>query len=205
MCGSVNIGKSMRRRAFITLIGGTAAWPLAARAQQVERVRKIGILVPAAVGTPQWQAHVVAFRTGLRMLGWVDGRNVQVAERWGASDDELAAKASELVGISPDVILAAGASATRPMFQATRTVPIVFANVPDPVANGFVANLPSPGGNITGFANYEPKIAVKWLELLKELVPGVARVGFIFDPTTPRWLHIRPRWRLLPHRLGFVC
>ena len=175
----------LKRREFITLLGGAAAWPLAARAQQAERVRKIGILVPAAIGTPQWQAYVVAFRAGLRSLGWVDGLNVQIAERWGSDADELAAQAAELVRISPDVILAAAASATRPMHQATRTIPIVFANVPDPVANGFVASLARPGGNITGFANYEPSIAVKWLELLKQVAPGVARVGFIFDPTNP--------------------
>jgi putative ABC transport system substrate-binding protein len=147
----------MRRRQLITLIGGTAAWPLAARAQQAERVRKIGILVPAAIGTPQWQAYVVAFRAGLRRLGWVDGRNVQIAERWGSDADELAAQAAELARISPDVILAAAASATRPMHRATRTIPIVFANVPDPVANGFVPSLARPGGNITGFANLSPR------------------------------------------------
>jgi putative ABC transport system substrate-binding protein len=130
----------VKRRVLITLLGGAvAAWPLAPRAQQAERIRKIGILVPAAIGTPQWQAYVVAFRAGLRRLGWVDGRNVQIAERWGSDADELAAQAAELARISPDVILAAAASATRPMHQATRTIPIVFANVPDPVTNGFVA------------------------------------------------------------------
>src|ERR1700737_3877332 len=176
----------LKRREFITLLGGAvAAWPLAARAQQAERVRKIGILVPAVIGTPQWQAYVVAFRAGLRRLGWVDGLNVQIAERWGSDADELAAQAAELVRISPDVILAAAASATRPMHQATRTIPIVFANVPDPVANGFVASLARPGGNITGFANYEPTIAVKWLELLKQIAPRVARGALIYDPTNP--------------------
>jgi putative ABC transport system substrate-binding protein len=187
----------MKRRAFITLLGGAAAassvsWPLAARAQPAERVRNIGVLVPAAAGTPHWQAYVAAFREGLQKLGWADGRNARIAERWGADAEQLRAYAAELSALTPDVILAGAASALLPLQRATRVIPIVFANVPDPVANGFVASLARPGGNITGFANYEPTIAVKWLELLKQIAPGVARGAFIYDPTNPtgiRYLH----------------
>jgi putative tryptophan/tyrosine transport system substrate-binding protein len=176
----------IRRREFITLLSGAvAAWPLAARAQQVERLRKVGVLVPAAAGTPHWQAYVAAFREGLQKLGWSDGRNILIEERWGPNADELGRHAAEFAGMTPDVILAGSASPTRALQQATRTIPIVFANVPDPMANGLVTNLARPSGNITGFANYEPTIAIKWLELLKQIAPDVARVAFIYDPTNP--------------------
>jgi putative tryptophan/tyrosine transport system substrate-binding protein len=175
----------VKRREFITLLGGAAAaWPLAARAQQVERLRKVGVLVPAAAGTPHWQAYVAAFREGLQKLGWSDGRNILIEERWGPNV-ELGRHAAEFAGMTPDVILAGSASPTRALQQATRTIPIVFANVPDPMANGLVTNLARPSGNITGFANYEPTIAIKWLELLKQIAPDVARVAFIYDPTNP--------------------
>jgi putative tryptophan/tyrosine transport system substrate-binding protein len=177
----------MRRRQFISLLGGAAviAWPSLSNSQQVQQVRKIGILVPAAAGSPQWRAYINSFKDGLQSLGWADGHNVQIEERWGAGADEIATGAAELATMAPDVILAAAASAARPMHQVTRSVAIVFANVPDPVANGIVTSLARPGGNITGFANYEPKIAVKWLELLKQLAPGVTRVAFIHDPANP--------------------
>jgi len=174
-----------RRKFLATLVGGAAAWPLAARAQQAGRTRTIGILVPAAAGTPHWEGYIAAFREGLQRLGWSDGRNVRFEERWGAEADALHVHAAELVRMTPDVILAAAASAARPMHQASDTIPIVFANVPDPVANGLVFSLAQPGGNITGFANYEPAIAVKWLELLKQIAPRVVRVGVIYDPTNP--------------------
>jgi putative ABC transport system substrate-binding protein len=148
-------------------------------------LRKVGVLVPAAAGTPHWQAYVAAFREGLQKLGWSDGRNIHIEERWGPNSDELGRHAAEFAGMMPDVILAGSASPTRALQQATRTIPIVFANVPDPVANGLVTNLARPSGNITGFANYEPTIAVKWLELLKQIAPDVARVAFIYDPTNP--------------------
>ena len=176
----------MKRRQFITLLGGAAAaWPLAARAQQGERIRKVGILVPGTPATPQLQGWIAAFRDGLQKLGWVDGRNVVIVERWAIGPEGLVAAAAELVGLAPDVVLTATASATRPMLAATRTLSIVFANVPDPVDNGFVTSLARPAGNITGFANYEPAIAIKWLELLKQIAPGVARVGVIYDPANP--------------------
>src|SRR5262249_10630524 len=165
----------MRRREFITLLGGAAAWPVAARAQG-ERVRKIGVLVPATAGTPHWRAYVASFREGLQRLGWSDGRNIRIEERWGAGADELGVQAAALARMAPAALPAAAASATRRMHQASRSIAIVFANVPDPVANGFVTSLARPGGNITGFANYEPKIAVKWLELLKQIAPSVTRV-----------------------------
>jgi putative ABC transport system substrate-binding protein len=174
----------MRRREFITLIGGAAvAWPLAARAQQPGPVRRIGMLVGgAAVASGK---NVAAFRDGLQKLGWTDGRNVRFNDRFGLGAEELRTYAAELVGITPDLILAGNASALVPLQQATRTIPIVFANVPDPLANGFVTSLARPGGNITGFANYEQTIAVKWLELLKQLAPLVTRVAFIIDSTNP--------------------
>jgi ABC-type uncharacterized transport system substrate-binding protein len=176
----------MQRREFIRLIGGTAvAWPFRVRAQQSGYLRTIGVLVPAAAGSAHWQAYIAAFREALQRLGWSDGRNIRIEERWGADADMLHALAAELVRIAPDVILAAAASAARPMYEATRSIPIVFANVPDPVANGLVANLTRPAGNITGFANYEPIISKKWLELLKQIAPSVARVAFIHDPTNP--------------------
>src|SRR5262249_114939 len=156
----------MKRREFITLLGSAAAWPLVARAQQGGRPRTIGILVPAAAGTPHWQGYIVAFREGRKRLEWTHGGNIRIEELWAADPDALHARAAELVRMTPDVILAAGASAARPMHQAGSDIPIVFANVPDPVANGLVVSLTRPGGNITGFANYEPAIAGKWLELL---------------------------------------
>jgi ABC-type uncharacterized transport system substrate-binding protein len=175
----------LKRRQFITLLGGAAAWPLPARAQRDERLRKIGVLLPVAAGNTLWQAYVAAFREGLQKLGWSDGRNTRIEERWGTNADELRVYAAELVAMTPDVILAGAASASLPLQRATRTIPIVFANVPDPVANGFVTGLARPGGNITGFANYEPKIGLKWLELLKQIAPHVARATFIYDPTNP--------------------
>ena len=176
----------MKRREVITLLGGAAAaWPLATHAQPAGRPRTIGILVPAAAGTAHWQGYIAAFREGLRRLDWSDGSNVRIEEHWAADADALHARAAELVRKMPDVILTAGASAARPMYQASSDIPIVFANVPDPVANGLVVSLTRPGGNITGFANYEPAIAGKWLELLKQIDPRVARVAFIYDPANP--------------------
>src|SRR5262249_52741638 len=150
-----------------------------------------GILVPAAAGTQYWEVYIAAFREQLEKFGWSDGRNIRMEERWGADASALRDQAAELVRMTPDVILAAAASAARPMHEATSTIPIVFANVPDPVANGLVTSLARPGGNITGFANYEPAISAKWLELLKQIAPRVTRVAFIYDPanpTTPAYL-----------------
>jgi putative ABC transport system substrate-binding protein len=173
----------LRRREFITLLGGAvAAWPLAARAQQDGRIRRIGVLAGLSADDPQGQARLVAFVQGLQQLGWTDGRNVRIDFRWGAGDaDRFRRYAAELVALAPDVILASGSPAVGPLLQATRTVPVVFATVADPVGGGYVASLARPGGNATGFMLFEYGISAKWLELLKELAPGVRRVGVIRD------------------------
>jgi putative tryptophan/tyrosine transport system substrate-binding protein len=173
----------IRRREFITLLGGAAAaWPRAVRAQQGERVRRIGILVPAAADDPVWQARLGAFLQGLALLGWTIGRNVHIDTRWGTPNAaELRRQAAEMAALAPDVILAAGASPTGPLLEATRTVPIVFTLGNDPVGSGFVDSLARPGGNVTGFMLYEFSIAGKWLELLKEIAPGVTRVAVLRD------------------------
>ena len=175
----------MQRREFITLLGGAAAWPSVGRAQQPERMRRIGALVGAGmeVDDLDTQTRIGAFRQGLQQLGWVDGQNVRIDIRAGAGDaDRLRRYAEELVALAPDVILATGAGAVAPMLKATRTVPIVFMNVVDPVGAGFVDSLARPGGNATGFVTYEYGFSVKWLELLKEIAPRVTRVAVIRDP-----------------------
>jgi putative ABC transport system substrate-binding protein len=160
----------MQRRHFITLLGGTAVgWPLAARAQQPERVRRIGVLMSMAADNPEGQARIAAFHQGLQQSGWTVGHNLRIDTRWGAGDaDRMRRFAAELVSLAPDVILASGGTAVGALLQATRTVPIVFAQVTDPVGAGFVASLPRPGGNATGFAISEYGISAKWLALLKE-------------------------------------
>jgi putative ABC transport system substrate-binding protein len=173
----------MRRREFIKLLGGTAtAWPLAARAQQGERMRRIGVLMSQAADDPEGQDRVKAFQQGLQQLGWTDGRNVRIDYRWAAGTVENSRKyAAELVALAPDVILAVG-SATGPVLEATRTVPIVFTNTGDPVGSGFVDSLSRPGGNATGFMLFEYSLSAKWVELLKEIAPGVTRAAVLRDP-----------------------
>jgi ABC-type uncharacterized transport system substrate-binding protein len=171
----------MKRRDFITLLGGAAAWPVAARAQQGERVRRIGVLV-AVADDPEGQTRIAAFLQGLQQLGWVDGRNVQIDMRWAAGDpDRFRKYAAELVALAPDVILAAGGAVVPLLLQATRTVPIVFTQTSDPVGGGFVDSLARPGGNATGFLAFEYGISAKWLELLKEIAPRVTRAAVIRD------------------------
>jgi putative ABC transport system substrate-binding protein len=160
----------MKRREFIVLIGVAAAMPFAA-AQQNERIRRIGVLMPYAKDNSEGQARVAAFLQELQRLGWTEGRNLQIEYRWGT--DDLRKAATELVAFSPDVILVNATQATTPMQQATKTVPIVFTQVADPVSAGFVASLARPGGNITGFTNFSYDIGAKWLELLKEIAPFV--------------------------------
>jgi putative ABC transport system substrate-binding protein len=175
----------MRRREFITLLGGAAAWPLAARAQQGERMRRIGALTPLAADDPQSQGRMTAFVQGLQQLGWTDGRNVRIDTRWSAADaDRIRRNAAELVALAPDVILATGASTLAPLLQETRAVPMVFVVVTDPVGAGFVESLARPGGNVTGFINFEYGISAKWLELLKQIAPSVTRAAVIRDPAT---------------------
>ena len=174
----------MRRREFITLLGGAAAaWPLAARAQQAERMRRIGVLLPAAADDAEFQARVGAFLQGLALLGWTIGRNVRIDTRWAtANAADIRRHAAELAALAPDVILAHGASTVGPLLQATRTVPIVFPVVADPVGAGFVDSLARPGGNATGFMTFEYSLSGKWLELLKQIAPGVTRVAVLRDP-----------------------
>jgi putative ABC transport system substrate-binding protein len=177
----------MKRREFITLFGGAAAtWPLSARAQQADRVRRIGVLVPYPASDPESLARVGAFLQELQQLGWTDGRNVRIDYRWSAGSAEFARKyAAELVALTPDVILANGASIVAPLMQVTRTVPIVFAQVTDPVGGGFVDSLARPGRNATGFTVSEYGVGGKWLELLKQIAPRMTRVAVLRDPNNP--------------------
>src|SRR5215471_4322054 len=176
----------MKRRKFLTLLGGAAAaWPPAARAQQGgERVRRIGVLMNTAADDTVFQIRIGAFLQGLALLGWTIGRNVRIEIRWsGGKADDARRYAAELVALAPDVILAHGVSTVRPLLQATRTVPIVFPIASDPVGMGLVDSLARPGGNATGFMSFEYPLSGKWLELLKEIAPGVTRVAVLQDPT----------------------
>jgi len=173
----------MRRREFITVLGAaTVAWPLAALAQRGERMRRIGLLLPARSDDPEFQSRIGAFLQGLELSGWTIGRNVQLEYRWaGTKPDDIRGHATELVALNPDVILVAGSAPVGALQQATRTVPIVFATAADPVGAGFVDSLSRPGGNITGFAIFEYAIGGKWLELLKEISPRMTRVAVVRD------------------------
>ena len=177
----------MKRREFITLLGGAAAtWPLAARGQQSERMRRIAVLMNLAEDDPEGLARLAAFKQALEELGWVDGRNARFDIRWGAGNDErYRMLAKELVALSPDVILGAAGSTVPALLRATRTVPIVFTQTPDPVGAGFVESLARPGGNATGFTNLEYGLSGKYLELLKEMVPNVKRAAILRDATDP--------------------
>jgi putative ABC transport system substrate-binding protein len=176
----------MQRREFITLLGGAAVTcPLGARAQQPDQVRRIGVLMGFAEGDSETQAYIAAFREGLEKLGWTEGRNIRIDFRWAALDAEATQRfAKELVALQPDLILSHNTPATAALLQQTRTIPIIFATVADPIGSGFVASLPRPGGNVTGFNVSEPTVAGKLLELLKEIVPRVARVAMLFNPAT---------------------
>jgi putative ABC transport system substrate-binding protein len=176
----------MKRRQFITLLGGAAAWPLAARAQPPDQARRIGVLMGGLLATdPQGQARVAAFREGLRQLGWTEGRDVRIDYRWEASDTTVMQQfAKELVALQPDLILANSTPATAALLQQTRSTPVIFVQVVDPVGRRFVASLNRPGGNVTGFVNVEPTMAGKWVDLLKDIAPRVDRVGFLYSPAT---------------------
>ena len=178
----------MQRRQFIAILGSAAAaWPLAARAQQGDRMRRIGVLISLAADDRQGKARVAAFVQGLQELGWADGRNVRIDYRWSAVNADITRKyAAELVALAPDVILASGGTVVGILLQATRTVPIVFTQTADPVGAGYIANLARPGGNVTGFINFEYSMGAKWLELLKQIAPGVTRVAVLRDPTIPQ-------------------
>jgi putative ABC transport system substrate-binding protein len=172
----------VKRREFIGLLGGAAAWPLAARGQPGERMRRIGVLMTIAADDSESLARLAALLHRLQELGWVDGRNMRMEYRWAPGGGDFRRKvAAELVALAPDVILANGSGGTEPLLQATRTLPIVFVLVPDPVAAGYVESLARPGGNATGFTNYDYGLGGKWLELLKEIAPRVTRVGVLRD------------------------
>jgi putative ABC transport system substrate-binding protein len=176
---------SIRRRDFITLLGGAvSAWPLAARAQKSDGVRRIGVLMNLAADDPDGEARVSAFRQALQELGWTENRNVRIDYRWGAGDAALYRRyAAELVALAPDVILAGGGQAVGPLREASLTVPIVFTNTNDPITLRFVESLARPGGNATGFINVEPGFSIKWLELLKEIAPNITRAAVLRDST----------------------
>jgi ABC-type uncharacterized transport system substrate-binding protein len=177
----------MQRRDFITLLGGAAVtWPLAVRAQQSERVRRIGLLTGYAESDPEGQSPVAAFRQSLRQLGWIEGRNIRIDYRWAAGKvDRLQNFAKELVDLQPDVVLAVTSPSVTSLLRETRTVPIVFVQVSDPVGQGFVGSLARPGGNATGFTLFEYSVAGKLLDVLKEIAPGIVRVAIFFNPDNP--------------------
>ena len=173
---------TLRRREFITLLGGAAAWPFAAHAQQPQRMRRIGVLIGGDENDPVAKARISGFTQALADLGWT---NVRIDPRWGGGDiNRTRALAQELVGLQPDIIVTGGTAATVPVQRETRTIPIVFANVTDPVASGIVARLDRPSGNITGFATLEASLGGKWLELLSEIAPGLKRAAIMFNPDT---------------------
>jgi putative tryptophan/tyrosine transport system substrate-binding protein len=178
-------GEAVRRREFITLLGGTAvAWPIAARAQQPERMRRIGVLMGYPENDLEGRAWFAAFREGLEKLGWVEDRNIRFDTRWATPEDAEARRrfAKELVALQPDLILSAVTPTTAALLELTRTIPIVFATVSDPVGSGFVASLAQPGGNVTGFQAMVGSLAGKWLELFKEIAPRVTRAAMLFNP-----------------------
>ncbi len=197
----------MKRREFITLVGGAAAvWPLAARAQQPDRMRRIGVLMVTAADDLEGKARLAAFLQGLQQLGWTDGRNVRIDTRWAtANAAEIRRHAAELAALAPDVILAHAATTVGPLLQATRTVPIVFPGFVDPVGAGVVESLARPGGNATGFMNFEYSLSGKWLELLKEIAPGVTRAAVLRDATVPRGSASSAQSRLWRRRSGWSC
>jgi putative ABC transport system substrate-binding protein len=182
---------SLHRLEFITLLGGAAVWPLAARAQQPERMRRIAVLMAYAESDPEARAGVAAFREELLKLGWAEGRNIRIDTRWATADVESIQRfAKELVALQPELVLSSSTPTTAALLQQTRTIPIIFANVVDPVGSGFVASLPRPGGNVTGFINLEASVAGKYLELLKEIAPRVTKVAMYFNLATAPYAEI---------------
>jgi len=184
----------VKRRTFITLLGGAAAWPLAAWAQQPEGMRRIGVLMNTAADDPEGQARNTAFVQALQQFGWTEGRNIRIDYRWSAGNaDRTRGYAAELVALAPEVILAPGSASAGPLLQTTRAVPIVFVTTVDPVGAGFVASLARPGGNATGFLAFEYGISAKWLELLKEVAPRVTRAAVPPLPPGPAsWAQFSP-------------
>jgi len=195
----------MRRREFIAGLGSAAAWRVVARAQQADRMRRIGVLMPGDENDPEQRARLAAVTQALADLGWTDGRNVRMDLRWAGGDNNRArALAHELVGLQPDIITTNGTPATAALQRETRTIPIVFANVSDPVAQRIVARLDRPSGNITGFANFEPSLGGKWLELLSAIAPGVKRAAFMGNPDTTPLLAYVPSFETAARSLKVV-
>jgi putative tryptophan/tyrosine transport system substrate-binding protein len=195
----------MRRREFIAGLSGAAAWPLAARAQRPDRVRRIGALMLRDENDPEGKRHYSAFTQALADLGWHDGRNVRMDLRWGGGDiNRMRALARELVGLQPDIIVASTTPVTAALQRETRTIPIVFVNVSDPVAKGIVAALNQPGGNITGFGYLEPSLGGKWLELLSGIAPGLKRVAIMFNPDTAPVSAFMPSFKTAARSLKVV-
>jgi len=193
----------LKRREFITLLGGASAWPLAARAQQPEQMRRVGVLMPFTVNDTEAEARNAVFEQSLRQLGWTIGRDLQIDYRWPGGDAaSIRRAAAELVALAPDVLLAAGSSTTGPLQQTTQTIPIVFANLADPVGAGFVQSLARPGGNATGFTTYEYSMSGKWVELLKQIAPHVTRVAVIRDPATAAGIGQFSAIQSVAHSLG---
>ena len=192
----------MRRREFITFLGGAAAvWPRAARAQTAERMRRIGVLTGVTTDDRESQVRIAAFLQELRQLGWTDGRNLKIEYRWAAgSAGDLRKYAMELTALAPEVIFAAGGTTLGSLLQVTRTVPIVFAIVPDPVGSGFIETLARPGGNATGFMQFEYSLSGKWSELLKQIAPGVTRAAVLWDPPYLPGSGSLPSFRRWPRR-----
>jgi len=189
------LGADMRRREFISLLGGGAAWPLAARAQQGEQMRRIGVLMAYSEIESEGQANVAALREGLQKLGWTEGHNIRIDIRWAGFDAEATQRfAKDLVSLRCELIVSQTTPTTAALLQQTRTIPIIFALVSDPIGSGFVASFPRPGGNVTGFLVMEPTMAGKWLELLKEIAPRVTRGAFLFNPATAPYAeyYLRP-------------
>ena len=184
----------MNRRTFIAGLGSAAAWPLVARGQQAARLRRIGILMNTAADDPVEQARLATFIDGMRQLGWTEGQNLQFDVRWNAGDAELAATyAAELIKTMPDAVVAISTVNLTAIRQATSVVPVVFLRIADPVAQGFVANISQPGGNLTGFSLYEFSFGAKWLDLLRRIAPGLKRAVILFNPkTAPYWKFFKP-------------
>ena len=191
----------MERREFITLLGGAVGWPCAARAQQTERARRIGVLMQYSEGDPEGQIRVKALEQTLRKLGWTEGKNLRVDYRWaGGDDDRFRSHAAELVRFGEDAIVAVSTPAVKALQRETRTIPIVFTQVSDPVSQDIVENMARPSGVVTGFTNYDPAISGKWLELLKEAAPSVRRAAIVFNPKTAPYatLYVRALEALAP-------
>jgi putative ABC transport system substrate-binding protein len=195
----------MRRREFITLLGGAAAaWPLAARAQQSERMRRVGALMAQAEDDPAGQAEGGALRKGLADLGWIEGRNIKIEYRWPGGDvARVRAFARKLVALKPDLVLTRSTPATAAVLAESSTIPIIFVNVADPILSGFVASFARPGGNVTGFTNVEASMSGKWVELLKEMAPRTTRVAIMFNPeTAPYFVSFLPAAEAAAHAYG---